>query len=92
MKPFNFRQPIRDMIARNVYFPFCMGFFLSEIYEAFTGKDFFNVWHDRLFGIISVCVGIYGLLFASKKSFTSFLLDTLGGLGLIGTGVYLIFS
>lgn len=96
MKPFNFQQPIWTVIRRNLYFPLFMGIFMgifcSDLYETFTGKDFFNIWHDRLFGIIYVSVGIYGLISASKKSLTPFLLDTLGGLALIGTGVYLIFS
>ena len=71
---------------------FFMGFFLSDIYEAFTGKDLFNVWHDRLFGIVSLCVGLHALFSSRKNAFTPFLLDTLGGLGLIGTGIYLILS
>jgi len=92
MKPFNFRQTIWKVIARKVYFPFFMGFFCSELYEVFTGKSLFNVWHDRLLGIVSVCVGIHAVFSSRKNGFSSFLLDTLGGLGLIGTGVYLILN
>ena len=71
---------------------FVTGIFCSELYVLFTGKDFFNVWHDRLFGIISVGVGLHALCASRKNACTPFLLDTLGGLVLIGTGVYLVLS
>lgn len=96
MKLSNFRQPLWQRITQNVYFPVLGGIFIgcfcADLYEAFTGKDFFNVWHDRFFGIICVWVGFHALFSSRKKGFTGFLVDTLGGLGLIGTGVYVIFS
>ena len=92
MKRFNVRHPIYE----NMYFLGCVGFFMgffrSSMYEAFTGKDRFTVWYDPFFGIISVCIGFRGLLSSRKNAFAPFHLDTLGGLGLIGAGVYLIVS
>lgn len=92
MKSIHFRHPLWEVIARNVYFPFFVGFFCSVIYRSLTGESLFNAWYDRLFGIIAVCVGFHALFSLRKNTFTAFLLDTLGALGLIGTGVYFIFS
>ena len=92
MKPINFQQPLWEVFSRKSYFPFVAGYFCAVMYHSFTDQSLFSIWHDRLFGVIAVCVGFHALFFSRKNAFTLFLLDTLGALGLIGTGVYLVFS